>query len=375
MGLMLACSPEETDPKPDDPDPTGTNPKPTDPKPTDPIPTDPKPDEPVTITGEWVAAKGGAGGFGNFESHKNYQFTVEVTDNNKEINIQLKSADIKVQYALFNPLGQEIDRTNSNNSISKKYTVNSGKYRIVVTADRRAVGKFDLLVLGSKVPVQIPSKLLQSGTQTWGALGGGGAFSKTFKNHFYTFEVTEDNSSVDITLQSADTDVALILYDDLGTLIAREHRSRYKYTIKKTKKGIYTVVAGTDDRGAMGNYMLDISGKVDKLTKIVSQTSVLTGKWAAKSSSDIYSFEITTQNSPIDLELSSPDSGIILELQSEIGKIIKSENRNLKLEVLVSDDLPKATYRILVKPSNSSNGKAGNYTLKVIGQFANLKKL
>lgn len=375
MGLMLACSPEETDPKPDDPDPTGTNPKPTDPKPTDPVPTDPKPDEPVTITGEWVAAKGGAGGFDNFGSFKNYHFNFEVVSNNTDITIQLSSADINIKYALFNPLGEQVNHSFAGRSHNNTFKVNAGKYRIVVSAERRAVGKFALKVLGAKTPVQIASKLLQSGTQTWGALGGGGIV-KTFKNHFYTFEVTEENSFIDITIQSPDTEVALILFDDLGQVLYRSYafHNRYEFTTAKVRKGVYTVMAATENRGAVGNYTLDISGKVDKLTKLSSQTSTITGRWNSKSSVDVYQFDITSANSPIDFELSSADTKVVIQFQTEVGAEIGSTGALEKVAAYVSRDLPKATYRVVVKPSVTS-GTAGNYTLKVIGQFANLKKL
>ena len=41
---------------------------------------------------------------------------------------------------------------------------------------------------------------------------------------------------------------------------------------------------------------------------------------------------------------------------------------------VLGGDLPKGNYRIFVQPQNR-NGLGGNYTLKVHGQFANLKKI
>jgi len=370
LGLMLGCSPEESDPKPDDPDPTGTNPKPTDPKPNDPVPT-----QPVIITGEWVAAKGGAGGIDNFVSFKNYHFNFEVVSNNSDITIQLSSADINIKYALFNPLGEQVNHSFAGRSHNNTFKVNAGKYRIVVSAERRAVGKFALKVLGAKTPVQIASKLLQSGTQTWGALGGGGIV-KTFKNHFYTFEVTEENSYIDLTIQSPDTEVALILFDDLGQVLYKSYafHNRYEFITPKVIKGVYTVMAATETRGAMGNYTLDVSGQVDKLTKVSSQTSTLTGRWNSKSSVDVYQFDVTSANSPVDFELSSADTKVSIQLQTEVGVEIGKTGALEKVAAYVSRDLPKGTYRVAVKPSVTS-GTAGNYTLKVVGQFANLKKL
>ncbi|MFD2523301.1 hypothetical protein [Emticicia soli] len=369
LSLMLGCSPEESDPKPDDPDPTGTNPKPTDPKPNDPVPT-----QPVIITGEWVAAKGGAGGIDNFDSFKNYHFNFEVVTNNTDITIQLSSADINIKYALFNPLGEKVNQAFAGRSHNNTFKVNAGKYRVVVSAERRAVGKFALKVLGAKTPVQIASKLLQSGTQTWGALGGGGIV-KTFKNHFYTFEVTEENSYIDLTIQSPDTEVALVLFDDLGQVLYKSYafHNRYEFTTPKVRKGVYTVMAATEKRGSMGNYTLEISGQVDKLTKINSQTSTLNGRWNSKTSVDVYQFEMTSANLPIDFELSSADTKVVIKFQTEVGAEITKTLGLEKVAVYVSGDLPKKTFRVAATPAN--NGTAGNYTLKVVGQFANLKKL
>lgn len=45
-------------------------------------------------------------------------------------------------------------------------------------------------------------------TGTWD-IGAGVNYPLSFRNFHYTFEITEDNSAVDITLESPDTEVAL----------------------------------------------------------------------------------------------------------------------------------------------------------------------
>jgi len=329
-------------------------------------------------TGEWTAARGVGGGAHNrdpnFNTFKNFQYTFDVVGANKIVKVSLSSADIDVQFALYNPLGQLIKTSSLSRTVSEEFTLNEGKYRIVVCAARRAVGRFSLNVLGVNSELGlIPSEILQSDTQNWGLLGGGGN-AKTFKNHFYTFEVTDDNTSVDIELESPDANVALHLYDELGTRIALENGQRYGFILRLTKKGIYTVMAGTNTRGSVGNYRLNIFGKIKNLQRIPSNAETKTGSWATGKSADTYSLEInSSNNSPLDLELSSGDIDVWLELQNGVGDRITFQHLNRK-EFIVSNDLPKGTYRIYVRPYPTT-GAGGNYTLQVHGQFVNLKKL
>ncbi len=329
-----------------------------------------------TVSGEWVAASGGAGGTNSFETFKNYQYTLEVTKNNQQLDIALASADVDVQYALFDPLGQRISVSSLSRSAVNSFTVNAGTYRVVACAARRAVGKFTLTVIGTNSnPALIPSQILQSNTQNWGLLGGGGQ-DKTFKNHFYTFEVTEDNFSVDLELESADTDVELVLYDPLGEKIASDFfNARYRFKVIAVKKGIYTVMAATDKRASVGNYRLNVIGKVKSLQRVESQATTVKGSWPNKNTTDTYTVELTPNASPLDIDLSSADTPARIELQSSDGKRIVYNVLTSKSNYILRQDLPKGTYRILVSPSPNLDGGAGNYSLSVHGQFANFKKL
>jgi len=133
-------------------------------------------------------------------------------------------------------------------------------------------------------------------------------------------------------------------------------------------------MAGTNTRGSVGNYRLNIFGKIKNLQRIPSNAETKTGSWATGKSADTYSLEInSSNNSPLDLELSSGDIDVWLELQNGVGDRITFQHLNRK-EFIVSNDLPKGTYRIYVRPYPTT-GAGGNYTLQVHGQFVNLKKL
>ncbi|TAF47444.1 MAG: hypothetical protein EAZ63_07440 [Runella slithyformis] len=323
---------------------------------------------------EWIAAEGGSGGFNNFESFKNLQLTFDVGEDNQAVEIAVASTVIDVQYALFDPLGRRIEASRQGRSLSKTYTLNAGQYRLVICAARGAVGKFEFIIQGVlKDPELIDSELLQSGSQNWGTLGGGGR-DKSFKNHFYTFEVTDDNTSIDVALESAETDVHLMLYDNLGQpqLVSDFSNVRSRFVIAGAKKGTYTLMAATRTRGSVGNYQVNIVGKVSNLKKLDSQTNTVTGRWANKDAVDTYSLRVSsTGNSPVDLELSSGDTNVRLELQNGSGNFIERQIGN-RTEFIVTKDLAPGTYRVQVKPYG--NG-FGNYTLHVHGQFADFKKL
>ena len=343
------------------------------------------------ITGTWIASEGGAGGsdYQSIESPKNFQYTFEVPTNNQSVDITLSSSVIDVGYALFDALGQRVDFSYARRISNKNYTLDAGKYRLVVCADRRAVGEFTLSMKGVKAnPAQIVFQKLQSGIQNWGPLGGGGfinylyTYKKTLKNHFYTFDIIEDNATIDVELESPDVDVALVLYDELGQYVGYIPRGyRYVYKIEATKKGTYTAVICTEDRGAIGNYNFRAFGKISNLQRVSSQSVTTKGAWTAGSKKDTYGYaydsytvEVTGNATPLDIELFSSDAFVELYLESSSGVSIDYHVQSFlenKIYTFISPDLPKGTYRIIAR---SHRGGYGNYTLNVFGQFANFRK-
>lgn len=335
-----------------------------------------------SFTEEWTAAKGGAGGLQVFESFKNYQYNFEVTGDNQQVDIVLSSIVIDVQFALFDPLGRQIRYTKAARSTTETFTLDTGQYRLVICAARQAVGQFSFTIKGVKTdPIRIESQILQSGTQNWGPLGGGGYY-KTFKNHFYTFDITEENSSLDIELKSADTNVGLVLYNDLGQAIGGQKGDRYEYIVGPVKKGTYTAMVCTNERGGVGNYSMNIFGKIVNLQKITSQTNTVKGSWTASNKRDKfgypieeYSIELTSNSSPLDIEISSSDTFVELYLYSVGGVGIDNHVQSFlqnKSYTILTKDLPKGKYIITTR---SHNGSTGTNTLNVFGQYTGFKKL
>jgi hypothetical protein len=327
-----------------------------------------------TISNQWVADKGGAGGIGIYDSFKNFQYNFEVGENNQSVDITLSSKVIDIQYALFDPNGTRLDVLTGGREINKNFKLNAGKYRLVISAERRAVGAFELKILGVLGnPVLIESQVLQTGTQNWGALGGAGK-EKSFKNHLYTFEVTDDNTSIDAEMESSDTDVALYVYDGLGRSLTDNYFAyRYRSFVLPSKKGTYTLMAASSTRGSVGNYKVNVFGKIANLKKIESQTTSINGNWANNSAVDTYSLDLTATTSPIDIDFSSADAKAILELQNSVGSRIEYTVLSRNTDFIVRQDMPRGTYRIVVRPGR--NDGSGNYKLNVFGQFTNFKKI
>lgn len=331
--------------------------------------------------GEWSAAQVGAGGFGNADSFKNFQYTFEVGGANQVVSLTLTSATMDVQYALFNPLGQQIDISTKGRSVTKPYTLNAGKHRLVVMADRQAVGTFTLNTVGLNAdPVRIESPVLQSGSQSWGPLGGGGR-ARTLKNHFYTFDVTDDNSTADIELFSAETDIAFTLYDALGQEVETTTGGRYQFLLKAVKKGTYTVMAATNVRAAVGNYQLNVFGKVANLKRVESQV-VQSGiqTWGPLGGggnvrtfkNHFYTVEVTEDNTPIDFAVESADVDVEMVIYNPLGQTIASDffNSRNRFKVII---LTKGTYTVMA--ATSMRGAVGNYQLNIFGKVANLKRV
>lgn len=326
------------------------------------------------ITNQWGSDKGGAGGTGIYESFKNFQYNFDVGENNQEVSIKVSSTVIDIQFALFDPYGTRMDVVSGGRSVNKIFKLNAGKYRIVICAARRAVGdvKLEMLgVLGN--PILKESQILQTGSQSWGTLGGGGK-TKSFKNHFYTFDITDDNTSIDAEMESSDTDIALYIFDELGRNLTENFFDyRYRSFVLPVKKGTYSIMAATGDRGNVGNYKVNIFGKIANLKKIESQTTTVKGNWPNNNAIDTYSFDLTSTSSPIDIDFSSADAKAIIVLQNGVGSTIETTVISKNTDFIVRPDMPKGTYRAVIYPGR--NAGSGNYTFNLFGQFTNFKKI
>jgi hypothetical protein len=321
-------------------------------------------------TGKWIAAEGGGGG-GEI-SPKNHWYTFQVDKENQPVKIKLESSDIDVTLYVYDPLGQNIGYNIGTRSYEFDRTLGKGEYRIVVaTRERRAVGGYNLTFTGiDGEPVRVPFERLSVNDGNWGPDGGSNYIS--FRNHFYTFEVTEDNAVIDCELLSPEVDAWLLIRDPLGQEIAETFNGRDLYRVKgPVNKGIYNIMAGTSQRDALGTYKLNIFGKVRNLQKIPSQSKKETGEWTSTNRIITYSLNVTHDNSLLDVTLKSSGTNVYAELLDANGARVRDTGGG-RSNFLVHA-VNKGVYRVRVQPWNT-NG-VGPYELTTYGQFTDFKKL
>ncbi len=319
-------------------------------------------------TGEWTAANGGAGGFTNEESYKNFQFEYEVEANNQTVKFGLKSNDLDVQFFLYKANGEKLIDSNKGRSVGVEAILNAGVYRMVVMAERNGRGKFELSINALKKDIKrLESKTIRSTNASWGEHGGGGLV-RSPKNGFYTFEVTEDNTFVDIEMESTDTEIGLFIYDANTEVIARSYgiNDRSSYFVKKLNKGKYAIMASSAKRNARGKYQVNIYGKVDKLVERKFIEEVIESNWKNGNEIVSYDFEITENNSLFDVELSSSNYKVGLKIIDSKGKTVGTGvNANNVSDIIA---VQKGIYKIQVYPWSLNSG-SGNFKLVTVGDF------
>jgi hypothetical protein len=324
-----------------------------------------------------IQSWGQFGGGGRAVTYKNHFYTVEVTEDNTPIDFALESANVDLNMVIYNPLGQPIASDFFNSRYEFKVIVlPKGTYTVMAATDNRgAVGNYQLNIFGKVANLKrVESQILQSGTQDWGTLGGGGNVKST-KNHFYSFDVTEENTPLDFEIESADTETSLFLYNSLDVAIVEQRGSRYLFRLIAARKGTYTIMAGTLNRGDVGKYSLRVFGKVANLKRIPSVSANAEGNWQTGRSFDTYSIQITDSNAPLDIDLSSPDTKVAIYLQNSVGTFLDKTYFPYKSIALPIESLPRGTYRIVVQTHNPIFDPGGSYIMNVFGRFTDFKKL
>lgn len=323
------------------------------------------PEEGNRFSGEWTAAKGGAGGWQDAASFKNYQLEYTVEGNSQEISYLLTSSDLDVAFVLYKANGEVLDISGKGRNETRKQVLNAGKYRIAILAERDGVGKFELVVEGIlQKPVPVSFERISSGAKAWSELGGGGLYV-TPKNHMYTFEVTEDNVFVDLELSSNNTNVGLYITNKNGEFTEYIAGNRSHFLVRKFNKGTYGIMAATHVRGAKGNYQLNLYGNVRNLKQTPVNERAIEGSWANGADVKVYDVEVVDDIGMLDVELGSPSYSVAMQISDSKGNYDIQHNAN---NVFGAYRVSKGVYRISVKP-HFYTSQAGGYKLTLVGNF------
>lgn len=332
------------------------------------------------INGSWTAADGTSGGTDYAPRNKFYSF--EVTTNNQPVSLTLTSSDVNVGVSLYDPLGSRLVTRGTGRSVVLDQTVNAGTYSVMVyTGQRYDVGTFRLAGRGMASEFTLrPADRVQAANVGFGSEGGGGGIGNRFpispRNHYYTFEVTEDNTVTDINV--APTGISFWL--NLRTPAGAEADYTFgllpvgtpRYFVKGLNKGTYGLYVGTGTRDAIGTYTLEIFGKVKNLKQTVYDSAIQTDSYIGKNGVITYTLTVTEDNTPLDISLRSPDivgsAALINPNGTQMDKFTVPTNYDYLLNVV-----NKGVYKITVTPGSATSG-IGKYTLSVYGKFSGLKK-
>ncbi len=225
----------------------------------------PIPSETLAASNEW---KTGGGGVNHAQSPRNHRYKFEVTQDNQAVDVVLNSDDVNVAIWLLNPLGQPVGRNYGDRSHYLITEADKGVYTIIAGTYERNVQQADYQLSVNGQVTALQPVAVQDATASGTITNGAGVNVADSPNHpVYTFDVTENNTALDVILESPDFDVTLWLYNPNGQLIYRNYGDRRLFTVQEASVGKYKVVCGTYRPGDSGNYKVSVVGKFGNFTK------------------------------------------------------------------------------------------------------------
>ncbi|MCF0070815.1 hypothetical protein LZD49_10055 [Dyadobacter sp. CY261] len=318
-------------------------------------------------SGEWSVAEGTGGG--NRQSPKNRYYNFKVSGNGTVVTINL-TATVDAGFYLFDHLGQQVAYSYTGRDQKTEMELKEDDYTVMVFSEQRdAIGSYTLNVDGTSTDLtRISHERLKIDKVSFGADGGGGN-RKTFRNHFYQFETTEDNAIVDVSLDISGNDGFVTLYNQLGEVAAYSYTGRSQFVVENLPKGKHTILVGTDQRDVLNSlYELNVFGKVQNLARVSSQGLTLKDKWDGAMQN--FTLNVTEDNSILDVALKSPDHNGSFTVHDPVGNQIAYSYSGR--DQFTVDAVNKGTYTIKTYPDQGS--MKGNYSLIVYGQFSDFKR-
>jgi hypothetical protein len=221
----------------------------------------------LEATGAWLTGGGGYNNPASFRNHR-YQFEVTESDENSALDIMLVATGAKGSIQLFDPNGASIGHAFGNTEESLYiYIDEPGTYTVVVgTYQRDQIGAtYRVDVCGQIANLrQVPaSESCGSGTLV---VGGGYNQPQSPYNEVYTFEVTEDNSHIDVVLK-ANFEASLWVYNPQNDLIGHNFGNSQEEVLRVINKGTYRVICGKYQSADAGNYEMCVVGQIANFKK------------------------------------------------------------------------------------------------------------
>ena len=223
----------------------------------------------------------GGGGWGEYYSAhylspRNRQYTFEITENNTNVVFSLTSKDANTTLYMYNELGQRLypDVVPISEEGSRKsgfpIKLNKGTYTIIACGWREEITDFTLKIAGNAKNVSEKTyQTIDLADQFSGNALGSFTEERSFND--YSFEVTENNTWIDITAKSTDTKNYMVITDINGQDVQRSYLVTADYissqVFKINKKGTYKLSVRTDSRNT-NKLKLSLVGHVSNLKKM-----------------------------------------------------------------------------------------------------------
>ncbi|GEM_PF-1683260 len=350
-----------------------------------------------TKEGKWY----NTAGRDNPLSFRNHHYTFTKT-NDDSLTITLEADKEDVWMWLFR--GQPADgledqpSTNTYNtklteSISGDY--DEGEYTLVVgTVDRWQTDSYELTLEGPFTGLTKRSSSTYDSPEEESVFefGGGGhseSWVKSFRNDHYVFDVTEENSFVDINLSSADENMYLHLFDSLNFHKEAEGTLRREVSlVEEVDIGTYYVIVCTDNEGRddgrdnrVIEYDLSIIGQISQvsLVRAVEEErkndviSAGSGNDYLSENNIVYQFDVTAENSTLDVIYSSPNFEprlwlVSLDTQEEPMPCFDNDRQIDRVF-----EVDKGSYQLIC--GTRAQEDDGGYYFSVVGQIKNFEKI
>ncbi|GHB88925.1 hypothetical protein [Persicitalea jodogahamensis] len=206
----------------------------------------------------------GGGGNGYWTpsyTFKNHYYQFETTEDKSLVDISMDMSVNDGFFILYNQLGEAVGYSNSGRSEWLVRELPKGKHTILLgTTQRDALNSIYEINIFGKVQ-NLTQITFQSET-----IKGSWADSKSIDR--YTLRVTEDNTSLDVSLKSPNIDGYLALKDPVGNAVAYSNSGRNEFILRGVNKGVYTIEAYPNQSNGKGNYSLIIYGQFADLKKL-----------------------------------------------------------------------------------------------------------
>ena len=201
-------------------------------------------------------------------SPRNHRFTVEILENNSNIDVVLESKNTNTSLWVYNHLGELIRQVWGGRTEFISSGTDKGIYTIVAGTNVRNTrdAGYTLNVNGqfSNLKKEATQDTIVTATIVETNRGG---YQDSPANQKYTFEVSENNSWLDIIMESPNYDVSFWLLDPLGRVIDSEWGGRSEFSVRNVQSGVHTIVAGTTRNNSSGAFSLSLTGNFKNFKK------------------------------------------------------------------------------------------------------------